>query len=168
MGEYDDNFGQMIFAYDRPDEAPSHCGALRHGSVLVQANTTIEVPPEDSVLFHTGLKLKPGIIDHVQINPEELTYHFMKYPSQTGFSVELYQKEPQTDVIGNRIDVDREIILRIFNEGELPLIINEDETLGMIYAVKKIFLTWNSHHSKRKYTIGSSSQQTTKSYTIHS
>jgi hypothetical protein len=168
MGEYDANFGRMIFAFDRPDEAPTHCGALRDGSVIVRSRTPIEVPPEDSILFYTGLKLKPALYDHVQINPEELTYHFMKYPAQTGFTVELYQKDPVEDVIGNRIIVDRDIILKIYNEGESPLIIEEDEVLGMIYAVKKIFMTWNSHHCKRKYTIGSSSQQTTKSYTIHS
>jgi hypothetical protein len=176
MTEYNPHFARMIFAYDRPKDAPAHCGALRDGTVLLESKSSIEVPSEGSLVFHTGLKLKPALIDHVEINPEELTYHFLNYSSHDGYKVELYQEEledgeedeKEDELIKNRIKVDQEIVLRLINDLDIPVYIKKDANLGMIFAVNRIFRTWNSRQDTRKYTIGSSSQQITRAYTINS
>jgi hypothetical protein len=184
MAEYDPNFAQMICAYDRTKDATVHFGGLRDGTVLIESRKTIEVPIKDSVLLRTGLKLKPALLDKVQINPEELTYHFLDYSSHDGYKVELYQpeleelyqpesedseeEEEEEDLIKNRIKVDQEIVLKLINDLDIPVFVKKDEILGMIFAVKRIYSTWNSRNDSRKYTIGSCSQQTTRACTINS
>jgi hypothetical protein len=165
MGDYN-----AVFAYDLRDDAPIHCGGPDKGLIRVLANETIVVPAEASIVFYTGLKLKPGNLDNVQLDPEELTYHWSNYES-SDYSVELYADEGamMPDSIGHRIALDREILLKITNHEDVERRIEINGILGRIYAVMRIYRTWNTHFLKSgQYKLGSSSHQTSRAYTINS
>jgi hypothetical protein len=102
---------------------------LELGRIVLRSKKWIGI---DEVLFiRTGVKLSPS-------EPSDISYHFMRkshLEDGKDFDTELtYWNGCPT-----RVQFDEELVIKVRNKTDYPIVVNPGECMGTIFAIKPIY-----------------------------
>ncbi len=137
--QYEKSLSDIIVNYGLPRNSMANLRIYQDGGIMeIYANHSIIIPAKGYLVCSTGIKMLHGDLYYSKIHHDNFTYHFI---NNTKRKIELDQfldKPFKDDVLNNRIHIDSEILLKVYNDTEDDCQIKKYTGLGVIYTVLRI------------------------------